>query len=102
MIIKPKKRNCILDKINANEAVFNTQKNKWRRRQELKDQEEYNLDASKSIGVETLDSAPTNRYIVMSQHREFINKLNTLALSQRAVTGKKFILEGIKPAATEV
>lgn len=35
----------------------------------------------------------------MSQHREFINKLNTLALSQRAVTGKKFILEGIKPVA---
>ena len=61
MIIKPKKRNYILDKINANEAVFNTQKNKWRRRQELKDQEKYNLDAGKSIGVETLDSANTNR-----------------------------------------
>jgi len=32
MIIKPKKRNYILDKINANEAIFNTQKDKWRKR----------------------------------------------------------------------
>jgi len=35
----------------------------------------------------------------MSQHREFVNKLNSLALSTRAVTGKKFILEGNKPGA---